>query len=78
MEAQAQTLWLDRAVENEWRREDLHAQLNPNGLPPVVAVLGDLDEVARDLVRAAKKYGADYLVPSHCFVALCVALGEEV
>lgn len=80
LEPAEQERWLDRAVENGWRREELREQLRPvkgleshAGRGPV-----DLEEAALGLVRSAKKYGNDFLVQRPSFVQLCAALGEEV
>lgn len=75
-----QTEWLERVVQNRWRREDLRRELRPvKNLPPEShARVGEVEEVARDLVRSAKKYGNDFLVQRPSFVALCAALGEDV
>jgi hypothetical protein len=77
LEPQEQTAWLDRAVENDWKREDLREHLRPTVLPPVVGEVIELEEAARELVRSAKLYGNDFLVLRQPFVQLCVALGEE-
>lgn len=78
---QEQTAWLERAVQNEWKREELRAHIRPQeNLTPALGevVLPDLEEAARALVASAKLYGSDYLVLRHRFIDLCVALGEEV
>lgn len=69
--------WLERAVQNEWRREDLRERLNPRDLTRALDPAAELEEAARDVVRSAKLYGADYLVGRASFMQLCAALGEE-
>lgn len=82
LEPEQQTLWLEKARDNKWRREDLRNALRPvKHLPELDnthARVGDVEDAARDLVRSAKKYGNDFLVRRPSFVQLCAALGEEV
>jgi hypothetical protein len=81
LEPDQQTLWLEKAKANDWRRDELRAELRPvKKLPEIHAGVdnGNLEEAARDLVRTAKKYGNDFLVGRPSFVQLCHTLGEEV
>lgn len=78
LEPKQQTLWLEKAVKNDWKREELREHLRPpEPLPPVVGEVVELEEAARELVRVAKKYGNDFLVARHSFLMLCAALGED-
>jgi hypothetical protein len=70
-----QVEWLDRAVVNDWRRDDLRSHLRPKELTPALGP--GLEEAARDLVRSARVMGDGYLVGRMSFRQLCVALGEE-
>lgn len=75
-----QVAWLDKVKQNGWKRAELRAHLRPTptGIIPVpTAGRETVEEAARELVTAAKHYGADYLVPKHRFEALCAALGVE-
>jgi hypothetical protein len=79
LEPSEQVEWLEKAVVNEWKREDLREHLRPlKQLEHHAGVSVDLEDAARDLVRSAKKYGNDFLVQRPSFVQLCAALGEEV
>lgn len=78
LEPTEQMFWLDKAIENDWKREDLREHLRPPGpLPPVVGEVIGLEQAVRELVRTAKKYGDDFLVPRHSFLMLCAALGDD-
>lgn len=70
-----QVEWLDRVVANDWRREELRQNIRPVSVPPAVVV--DLEEAARDLIRSAQPSGDDYVVRRASFQQLCAALGEE-
>lgn len=77
LQPQDQTEWLDRAVTNNWSRNELRSQIRPVAPDIITPALPTLEEAARDLVRSAKQYGNDYLVHRPSFVQLCAALGEE-
>jgi hypothetical protein len=75
-----QIRWLDDAVTNGWKRDELRSRLQHAKAPDLqraVEVI-DLETAALDLVRSAKKYGNDFLVMRPSFVALCASLGEEL
>jgi len=83
-----QAEWLDSVEKHDWTRAELREKMSAargaDGLlPPAVGdgsippAVVDLETSARELVRGAKRYGADYLVPRHTFAALCASLGEE-
>lgn len=82
LEPEQQTLWLEKAVEEKWRRDELNDRLHPEALaalpPGVGAGLLDVEDAARDLVRSARVAGDDYLVRRASFTQLCAALGEPV
>ncbi len=80
LEPEQQTLWLETAKKNAWKRDELRAKLRPvKQLPPHAGVgNGNVEDAAREVVRSAKKYGNDFLVQRPSFVQLCAALGEEV
>jgi hypothetical protein len=75
-----QLKWLDDAVTNGWKRDELRSRLQQAKTPNLqrAVVLPDLETAALDLVRSAKKYGNDFLVQRPSFVQLCAALGEEL
>lgn len=80
LEPKEQIEWLERAVQNEWKREDLRVHIRPrDDLTPALApvALPDLEDAARALVASARRMGDDFLVLRHAFVELCAALGEE-
>ena len=79
LEPEQQTLWLERAAENGWRREDLRNELRPVKHLPPHARVGSVEEAAIDLVRSAKEHGDGFfIVRRPSFVQLCAALGEPV
>lgn len=76
-----QTKWLNQAVEEKWRRDELNVRLHPEVevfLPPEVDQSLDIQAAALDLVRSAKVSGDVYVVGRASFIQLCSALGEPV
>jgi hypothetical protein len=78
---QAQTKWLDQAVENQWKRDELNVRLNPPPeptLPPEVGTPEEIERASRDLIRSGRASGDSYLVGRASFRELAALLGEDV
>jgi hypothetical protein len=79
LEPEQQTRWLDQAVEQHWKREELDAELHPPPpleLPPEVATPEEIEQAARDLIRSGRPAGENYLVGRASFKELAALLGE--
>lgn len=74
-----QTEWLEKAKANDWKRDDLRAELRPQpkDLTPALGPM-DIEDAARDLIKTAKKYGDRFIVERASFIQLTAALGEEL
>lgn len=74
LEPDQQTLWLEKARANEWKRADIRVELRPvKQLPDIVinhAGVEKIVEAARDLVRSARPSGDDFLVRRASFIEL--------
>lgn len=77
LEPQDQTVWLDKAVVNNWTRAELRAQLRPVKGLVITPPAADIYEVARDLIRSGREYGSDFLVGRASFIELRALLEEE-
>ena len=77
LEPKEQSEWLEQAVVNDWKRDDLRHRLRPPKVLPHAVEAADLEVAARGIVEGARQMGVDYLVTRDSFLRLCYALGDD-
>jgi hypothetical protein len=77
LEPKEQSEWLEQAVVNDWKRDDLRHRLRPPKVLPHAVEAADLEVAARGIVEGARQMGDGFYVTRDSFLRLCYALGDD-